>query len=120
MRADQLAKLAFLEEKLTDVVLSEADPDKWTGADKELSELSKEERGDRYWCKKNAAATLSVLTKTMSVHGMVQRKVAGNGAGRTAEGGDDTDMDREIAKAERDAEKVLHKFRQRHGQVGHA
>lgn len=120
MRADQLAKLQFLEEKLVDVVLKEADPDLWTGATTELKDLTKDERGDRYWCKKNAAATLSVLTKTMSVHGMVTRKLSEVGAGRASDTDDDSDLDREVNRAEREAEKILQRFSQRHGQVGHA
>jgi len=93
----------MLSEKLADVVIDEADPDSWPGAGMPLSELSKEDRGDRYWCKKNAAASLSLLSK-------VEEIVADqNGTGvRLFERSDD-ELDKEIARAEREAEKLLDK-----------
>lgn len=51
---DQLAKLRQLSEKMVDVVLSDADPDNWTAPGVKLSDLNPLERGDRYWCGKNA------------------------------------------------------------------
>lgn len=52
MRPDQLVRLAELSEKLADVVLEEADPAEWPGANMPLASLSQQERGDRYWSKK--------------------------------------------------------------------
>lgn len=66
MREDQRARLAELSEKLADVVLEEADPALWPGAGTPLADMSKDDRGDRYWCKKNAAATFALLERTLS------------------------------------------------------
>ena len=67
MREDQIARLTDLSEKLADVVLEEADPDEWPGAGMPLAAISQQERGDRYWCKKNAAATFALLERTQSL-----------------------------------------------------
>ena len=65
MRPDQLERLRDLEERLADVVLEEADPDTWPGAGKPLASLTQQERGDRFWCKRNAAATFGLLERTV-------------------------------------------------------
>lgn len=61
MRDDQIVRLAELQEKLMDVLLEEGDPDTWAGAGKAGSKLTRAERGDRVWDKKNATATATVL-----------------------------------------------------------
>lgn len=66
MREDQIARLRDLEEKLLDVILEEADPDTWPGAGKPLSDMSHDERGSRFWSKRNAAATFVLLNHTSS------------------------------------------------------
>jgi hypothetical protein len=68
VRDDQYASFKALNEKLIDVVIVEANPEHWTGDPSKLAELTREERGDRYWCKKNAAATLSVLMRVSPRH----------------------------------------------------
>lgn len=67
MRADQIARLKDLSEKLADVVLEEADPDLWPGSGVTPADMTQEERGNRYWCKKNAAATFALLERTQSL-----------------------------------------------------
>ena len=67
MRDDQFEKLEALQEKLCDTILTEADPDNWPGGKQLPKDLSQEDRGDRYWCKKNAAATFTLLNKCMSI-----------------------------------------------------
>lgn len=104
MRADQITKLSSLSSDLTDVVLGEADPTSWPGDGKKLVELTQDERGDRYWSKKNAAATLSLLIKIHTMLGIADR-------GLNQVMPEDDDMDAEIAKAEKAAKKILGKFR---------
>lgn len=106
MRDDQYAKLKGLAEKLADTVIGEADPDTWTGNGKKPADLTRDERGDRYWCKKNCAATLSVLMRIYSVAGMVER--AAFGAPQLPAGpAGETDLDREVSAAEREAQAIL-------------
>ncbi|MFH7090609.1 hypothetical protein ACHWWK_23175 [Klebsiella pneumoniae] len=73
MHSDYKTRLTALSDKLTDVVLEEADPDNWPGAGKEITKHTKQERGDRYWHKKNAAASLTLLVKVHSLIGMHTR-----------------------------------------------
>ena len=104
MRPDQREALSALSERLTDCVLNEADPDNWPGAGLRSKDWSREERGDRYWSKKNAAATLSVLQR---VHGVLEYRTA---AGEDA---DELDIDKSIAAAEKMAQKLIDKMQQR-------
>lgn len=106
MRDDQYARLKALTEKLADTVVDEADPDNWTGKGKRPAELTRDERGDRYWCKKNAAASLSVMMRIYSVAGMVERAGAAPPELPAGAGGE-TDLEREVSLAEREAQKIL-------------
>ena len=67
MRDDQMVRLQALSERLGEVVIQELDPHNWPGAEKVPAELTQQERGDRYWCKKNAAATMTLLLKTINI-----------------------------------------------------
>jgi hypothetical protein len=107
VRDDQYARLKTLQEQLAEVVLVEANPAHWNGEGKPLVDLTREERGDRYWCKKNAAATLSVLMRLYNITGMIER--AGPAPIEpTAEG--ESDLDKEVAKAEREAKSILNRL----------
>ena len=100
MRQDQIQRLAELSEKLADVVLEEADPAEWPGAGVPLASMTKEERGDRYWCKKNAAATFALLERTSSL--LTDVKTVGNDRHK-----DDEDLDKQIQAKEKEAAKML-------------
>lgn len=61
MRPEQVTKLAAIEEELIDVFVSECKPGKWPGM-KDVKD-----RGDRYWHKKNALATLTLAARIQTV-----------------------------------------------------
>lgn len=113
MREDQYNKLADLQEKLCDVILYEADPDNWPGSGKPLKDLSQGERGDRYWSKKNAAATLTLLNKVVSIGTRTNLDTGGNKDDKPE---DDIDLDRQMRKAEQEAAKILKRFQERHAE----
>jgi len=96
MRPDQLQKLQELSERLADSFLLEADPAEWPGKGKGPVDLTQQERGDRYWCKKNAMATGGVLRFTLDLMGKHQ-------TGSTPPAEEDADMDKRIKEAERRA-----------------
>lgn len=100
MREDQRARLAELSEKLADVVLEEADPALWPGAGQALADITAAQRGDRYWCKKNAAATFSLLERSIGL----MEKVSAPG-----DQDDAGDLDKQITSAEKEAAKLLDK-----------
>lgn len=108
MRPDQLMRLAALQEKILDTVLVEADPSNWPGGDTLPMNMTQEDRGDRYWCKKNAAATFTLLTKAVSLS-----NYKGENGGIT-QSDPHEDLEKEIAAAERAAIKKLEKFQQRY------
>lgn len=110
MRQDQFEKLQLLSEKLTDVFLTEASPDKWPGASVNPDSWDQQTRGDRYWMKKNAAATLSVIMKTVNLVGVIQQR--GNVVQPEGDSvnDDDGNLDKEIANAEKEANKLLNKL----------
>jgi hypothetical protein len=115
MREDQYLKLQALQEDLAEVVVQEVDPNNWPGSKKTASEMTKEERGDRYWCKKNAAATLTLLNKVITLTERPTRELPTASA---YDGDDDGDLDKEIASTERQAMKQLEKFQAKHGTTG--
>lgn len=110
MRQDQYEKLQELTEKLTDAFIGEADPAVWPGQGVAIAAMDQQTRGDRYWCKKNAAATLSVLVRTTNLIGIIQMRGAGGGAGGVTpaeQEKDDSGLDADIKAAEKEASKLL-------------
>ncbi|WP_294609766.1 hypothetical protein [uncultured Gilliamella sp.] len=71
---NQLEKLKQLSDKMVGIVIAEADPDTWAGANKKLDEMSEDERGDRYWCKKNANQVITTAVKLETLIALYERK----------------------------------------------
>lgn len=109
MRPDQLARLNELSEILSDVLLDEIDPREWPGAGKMQRDMNQQERGDRYWCKKNAAATLMIVGKIgdLARNAMLEKYNI-----------DDAQMlDQEINAAEKEASRLLAKLQNQTGKA---
>ena len=102
MRPDQLARLKSLSERLTDCVLDEADPDLWPGAGVEPSQMSKDERGDRFWCKKNAAATFALIVRCDSMISDAEDPTR-----QRTPRDDEADVEKVIHAKEREAAQIL-------------
>lgn len=112
MRQDQYERLQALSEKLTDVFIDEADSDKWPGLGIAANAMESQTRGDRYWCKKNAVATVSLIQRIHTLTGLIQRDSgAGNGSAAVTGEPEESSLDKEIASAEREAEKLMDKVR---------
>lgn len=114
MRDDQYLRLQALEERLTDQLLVEADPVNWSGDGVLAKDLTQQDRGDRYWCKKNAVATISLTIRVGSLMGMVQRREpdgpptpAELPEGESPERLLQDELDRDIASAEKQAKDLL-------------
>jgi hypothetical protein len=67
MRQDQIDRLNTLAEDVGEVFLQEADPNTWTGAGAPLADLDPKKRGDRYWDKKNAIQTGTLLARILDL-----------------------------------------------------
>jgi hypothetical protein len=108
MRQDQYERLQALSEQLTDVFIDEADPEKWPGAGIPLATMDKATRGDRYWSKKNAAATVMLIGRVESLVGSIQSD-SNAGTGAAAVTDSENELDQEIAEAEKEAARLLNK-----------
>lgn len=106
MRADQKTKLDALSEGLADVLIDEADPANWPGAGTKLAELSRVDRGDRYWCKKNAFATVALLARVEQLRSAQH----GGSTPVTGDGAVVDPLDKEIAEAEAIGRELLAKL----------
>lgn len=102
MREDQLEKLQALSEELTDVFLFEANPKEWPGHGVLPKDLTQEDRGDRYWSKKNAVATMAIVVR---IESLTARLV--NPRGKDADDGEESGLDKEVADAEKQAQAML-------------
>lgn len=101
MRPDQIERLRSLSERLAETCIDECDPDNWAGAGKMAGQMDQKERGDRYWDKKNGAATLTLLQRVVS---LVTDADEGHKPG-SRDG--DEDMDDRARAAEKAAEAML-------------
>lgn len=101
-------RLEELADTLTAQLFEEADPKKWTGGSKDLLEMTKQERGDRYWDKKNAAMTLTLVVKMHSLIDLNKRtkggKLVKDGEEEEAES-----LENEIKKANKAAMRIMEK-----------
>jgi|GEM_PF-6468564 len=105
MHNDYKIRLNAPSDKLTDVVLEEADPDTWPSAAKPPDKHTKQERGDRHWCKNNAAALLTLLVKVRLLIGMLTHggtpvrigKLVGKLTSQGREDWQPSDSDHEVA-----------------------
>lgn len=101
MRDDQIQQLEDLSSDLIDVALEECDPKTWPGAGKPIADMTKDERGDRYWSKKNGAATVMIAAKIRS---LIDQRTRPDWAPNKQ---DADDLDKEIDSVTREAEKRL-------------
>lgn len=102
MREDQLHRLRDLEERLVDTFLDEADPDEWPGAGLKPADMEAKDRGDRYWAKKNAAATGILAQRVVSM-------IAESGLSAD-DPEQERQLDQQIASAEREAAKLVQRL----------
>lgn len=111
MRQDQFEKLQALEEKLIDVALTEANSDHWPGVGILPAQLDQQTRGDRYWCKKNAVATISLIQRIGCLVNGVRLTGTGTTAPEPPEGEPAGDsLDSEITSAEKEAARLMKRF----------
>jgi hypothetical protein len=109
MRQDQFERLITLEEQLTDVFIGEAEPTTWSGTGLLPKEMDQQTRGDRYWCKRNAVATLSLVQRVASLVGAVRDRGAGTTPAAPTEEGEEAhdDLEAAVVDAEREAARLM-------------
>jgi len=108
MRQDQYERLQRLHEELTDVFLDEADPARWPGHGLQPSAMDQQTRGDRYWCKKGAVATIALMTRISNLTDIVQRSsAAGTDQPEAVVDTAQDELDAQVRAAEKEAAKLL-------------
>lgn len=113
MRQDQYEKLQALEEKLADVFIGEAEPEQWPGHGIAPSAMDQKTRGDRYWVKKNAVATLSLMQRVATTIGQVQLRGAGTTPETSSGDGEAQDhLDDEVRGYEKEAATLLREMQE--------
>ena len=115
MRQDQFDKLLEIQERLIDAALIEADPQNWHGEGLKPNEMTRDTRGDRYWCKKNAVATISLVMRINSLSDQVRRASETPPApdGTQPAGGitdEAKELETEVADCEEEAKKLLRRL----------
>ena len=119
MTPEQYKGFQDLAEKLAGVALVDADPDNWIGSKKIPGDLSKDERGDAYWCRKQASATLAVLWRISSLVELIQDQTNRANKGGVAEVKDPEDeLKKQVASAEKEARKMIRKAAEKNGAKG--
>lgn len=113
MRQDQYERLQALEEELMDVFIAEANPTTWPGHGMLSRDMDRDTRGDRFWSKRNPAATLAIVTRVQAL--IHQTQQLGDTPPPLAEAGSpaqdgDRQLDDEILKAEREAANLMKKL----------
>jgi hypothetical protein len=109
MRQDQFEALQKRGEQLVDVFISESDPEKWPGVGLEPAKMDKTTRGDRYWCKKDAVATLACAQRIFNLVQVIRERSAPDLPPGPLEKGAPVEdsLDKEVAAAESEATKLL-------------
>ncbi len=108
MRQDQYERLQALQERLIDTAIAEADPKVWPGEGIPIATMDKDTRGDRYWCKKNAVATIGLALRIDALIGRVHESGIGTTPTQDTGAEDaDTNLDAEVKAAEREAARLL-------------
>lgn len=99
MRQDQIDRLQELAEQIGDVFMEEADPASWNGAGIPLAELDDKKRGNRYWDKKNAIQTGTLLARVLDLRDRDARNLSGKVP--------EDDAEQEICRFEKQAKDMV-------------
>ena len=108
MRQDQFEALQARGEQLVDVFLAESDPSKWPGHGIAPASMEKTTRGDRYWCKKDAVATLACAQRIFNLVQVIrERSIPPSPSAPEGEEKQEDSLDAEVAAAEKEAQRLL-------------
>jgi hypothetical protein len=100
MRDDQIERLKDMAEAVAEVFIEEIDPETWSGAGMSMAEMDSQTRGDRYWCKKNAIQTGTLLARVLDLADHSDRPAH-------AAQMDDDSAEKEIERFEKQAKKLI-------------
>lgn len=109
MRQDQFEALQKRAEQLVDVFIVESDPAQWPGHGLLPAQMDAKTRGDAYWVKKTAVATLACAQRILNLVQVIRERSAPDLPAIPQEGGAPVEdsLDKEVAAAEAEATKLL-------------
>ncbi|MDQ0068271.1 hypothetical protein J2W34_000045 [Variovorax boronicumulans] len=110
MKQEQFERLQALHEKLVDVFLDEADPEKWPGQGIALATMDAQTRGDRYWSKKNAVATIALTQRIQTLVTVVRGSGDAPPESPTSLTDPEDDLDKMTSEMEAEAKRLLNKL----------
>lgn len=99
---DKIDKLETIVNKLVDKTIEEINPSNWIAGHTPIADMSKEERGDNYWCKKTAAMTLTLTMKSATLVDVLKNRIPAG-----VKPGEEDDLEKDIQAAEREYEKIM-------------
>lgn len=102
-------QLDELADQITAVLIDEANPANWDGAGIPSAYLDKDQRGNRFWDKKNCTATAALLLKVHAIIDAVEDAEKGRKR-RDGARVDLADLNEELAQAKREAKKVMERI----------
>lgn len=107
MRQEQFQALQERAEQLIDVFLAESNPEEWPGAGIAPAAMDQKTRGNRYWVKRNAVATLACAQRIIGLVDVARAKTAAgdDNPGAVTEG--DDELEQEVAAAEKEAAALM-------------
>lgn len=105
MRQDQIDRLQTLAEEIGDVFIEEASPSAWNGSGIPLADLDDKKRGGRYWDKKNAIQTGTLLARVLDLRDRDKKERNGQ-----PDPVSEQDADDEIKRFEKQAKDIVNAF----------
>lgn len=131
MKPEQAERLIAMQERLVDLFLEEVNPQTLPGAGIAITAQDRATRGDAYWCKRSAAASIMLASRITSY--LCQQADLTFRSRRLAAADPDEvpdgpiqpdpvdDIERDIGRYEREAQKLTAKFLEKAaGRVGQA
>lgn len=108
MRPDQLKQLDDIAERLADAFIIEADPNNWPAAGELPMDMSRDDRGDRHWCKKGAMGTGGVLKYVLDIKARAQGSQIDDDEEQEER---DNELEGQIRRAKSKAAEILKKIK---------
>lgn len=98
MNEKQLKKLQALRNKLFEAMVFDTNPENWVAYAKPAKELSKQEKDEAAWCRRQAASSIALWEK-------IDKLISQHTAPKTAV--DNNDMQLDLLAIEKEADSLL-------------
>ena len=106
MRVDQWQRLQAIAEKVAEIAIVDCDPDNWAHSDTPSKKLTRDQRGDAYWSRRQAIATCGVLAR---IHHLVMNHnvIGDNSTAGSPEDNPEQTLERMVREAEKQGAELM-------------